>query len=75
MRQKIKNRTQQKIKNRTQLLDHGDAESRRIVLDLAEATLQKLDAYTGSSLSCIWMVTFCESASARGTSLRNATFT
>ena len=36
----------QKIKNRAQLLDHGDAESRRIVLDLAEATLQKLDAYT-----------------------------
>ena len=33
----------QKIKNRGALLSHGDAESRRIVLDVAEATLQRLD--------------------------------
>lgn len=35
---------QWKIRNREQLLSHGDAESRRIVLDIADKTLQKLDA-------------------------------
>lgn len=34
-----------KIKNRDALLSHGDRESRRIVLDIAEATLRRLDAY------------------------------
>ena len=34
-----------KIKNHMQLLDHGDIESRRVVLSLAEATLNELDAY------------------------------
>jgi len=34
----------QKIRNRDQLLSHGDVESRRIVLDITEKTLQKLDA-------------------------------
>jgi len=36
---------QVKIKNRDVLLSHGDQESRRIVLDIAEKTLQQLDAY------------------------------
>ena len=31
---------EQKIKNRDALLSHGDAESRKIVLDIAEATLR-----------------------------------
>ena len=35
---------QWKIRNREQLLSHGDTESRRIVLDIADKTLQKLDA-------------------------------
>lgn len=35
-----------KIKNRSRLLDHGDADSRRIVLDLTEAVLRRLDAGT-----------------------------
>lgn len=35
----------QKIRNRERLLSAGDAEGRRIVLDIAEQTLQKLDAY------------------------------
>lgn len=34
----------QKIRNRDQILSHGDVESRRIVLDITEKTLQKLDA-------------------------------
>lgn len=34
-----------KIKNRDELLSHGDVESRRIVLDITERTLQKLDSY------------------------------
>jgi len=34
----------QKIRNRGQILSHGDVESRRIVLDITEKTLQKLDA-------------------------------
>lgn len=34
-----------KIKNQNQLLTSGDSESRRIVLDVAERILQKLDAY------------------------------
>ncbi len=34
-----------KIKNREQLLSHGDVESKRIVLDIADATLERLDAY------------------------------
>ncbi|MGI6030459.1 MAG: phosphopyruvate hydratase [Eubacteriales bacterium] len=34
-----------KIKNRDVLLSHGDVESRRIVLDITEKTLQYLDAY------------------------------
>ena len=37
---------EQKIKNRDLLLSHGDSASRKIVLDIAEATLQKLDART-----------------------------
>ena len=34
-----------KIKNRNTLLQTGDIESRRIVLDVAEATLKRLDSY------------------------------
>lgn len=34
-----------KIKNYKQLLSHGDAASRKIVLDITEATLNYLDAY------------------------------
>lgn len=34
-----------KIRNYAQLLSHGDTESRKIVLDITEATLQYLDAY------------------------------
>lgn len=34
-----------KIKNCDRLLDHGCEESRRIVLDITERTLQRLDAY------------------------------
>lgn len=34
-----------KIRNRDELLSHGDVESRRIVLDITEKTLQALDAY------------------------------
>lgn len=34
----------QKIRNRDQILSHGDVESRRIVLDITEKTLQKLDS-------------------------------
>jgi glycerate 2-kinase len=34
----------QKIRNGDQILSHGDVESRRIVLDITEKTLQKLDA-------------------------------
>ena len=34
-----------KIKNRDVLLSHGDVESRKIVLDITEKTLQYLDAY------------------------------
>ena len=33
-----------KIRNREELLSHGDAESRRIILDITEKTLQHLDA-------------------------------
>ena len=36
---------QTKIKNRDVLLSHGDVESRKIVLDITEKTLQHLDAY------------------------------
>ena len=35
-----------KIKNHNALLSHGDIESRRIVLDIAEQTLSRLDSYT-----------------------------
>jgi len=35
----------EKIKNYSNLISHGDAESRRIVLDVTEKTLQRLDAY------------------------------
>jgi glycerate-2-kinase len=35
----------EKIKNRQELLSYGDIESKRIVLDITEATLQELDAY------------------------------
>jgi glycerate 2-kinase len=35
----------EKIKNKAQLLSHGDIESRKIVLDITEKTLQRLDAY------------------------------
>ena len=35
----------QKIRNREALLSVGDKEGRKIVLDIAEQTLQKLDAY------------------------------
>ncbi|HWQ78330.1 MAG TPA: DUF4147 domain-containing protein, partial [Anaerovoracaceae bacterium] len=34
-----------KIKNREKLLSHGDVESRRIVLDITEATLKRMDSY------------------------------
>lgn len=34
-----------KIKNKDILLSHGDIESRRIILDITEETLKKLDAY------------------------------
>ena len=34
-----------KVKNRETLLSHGDAEGRKIVLDITEKTLQHLDAY------------------------------
>ena len=34
-----------KIKNREEILSHGDIESKGIVLDIAEATLQRLDSY------------------------------
>lgn len=34
-----------KIKNRAQLLSHGDAASRQVVLDITEQVLQRLDAY------------------------------
>ena len=34
-----------KIRNREALLSHGNSESRRIVLDIAEKTLRRLDAY------------------------------
>ena len=34
-----------KVKNRETLLSHGDAEGRKIVLDITEKTLQQLDAY------------------------------
>ncbi len=34
-----------KIHNRASLLSHGDVESRRIVLDITDATLQQLDSY------------------------------
>ena len=34
-----------KIKNRDRLLSHGDIESKKIVLDIAEETLRRLDAY------------------------------
>lgn len=34
-----------KIRNYDALLNHGDSESKKIVLDIAEQTLQKLDAY------------------------------
>lgn len=37
---------EQKIKNRESLLSHGDGTGRRIVLDVAEAALQRLDART-----------------------------
>ena len=36
---------ERKIKNHEELSSHGERESRRIVLDLAEATLRHLDAY------------------------------
>ncbi len=35
----------QKIKNMDQLLSHGDVESRRVVLEITEKTLQRLDSY------------------------------
>lgn len=35
----------EKIRNREELLSHGDAGSRRIVLDITEKTLRRLDAY------------------------------
>ena len=35
----------EKIKNRKTLLSHGDIESRRVVLDITEAVLKRLDSY------------------------------
>jgi glycerate 2-kinase len=35
----------EKIKNRTDILSHGDVDSRKIVLDVAEKTLRRLDSY------------------------------
>lgn len=37
--------TMPKIKNRDHLLSRGDTKSRELVLDIAEATLERLDAY------------------------------
>lgn len=34
-----------KIKNRDEIVSHGDTESRRIVIDITEKTLQRLDSY------------------------------
>ncbi len=34
-----------KIKNKEEILSHGDTESRRIVLDITEQTLERLDSY------------------------------
>jgi len=36
---------ERKIKNREEILSHGDIESRKIVLDITEKTLQRLDSY------------------------------
>lgn len=36
---------QQKIKNRKEILSHGDIASRKVILDITEATLNRLDAY------------------------------
>ncbi len=33
-----------KIKNKEEILSHGDVESRRIVLDITEQTLQRVDS-------------------------------
>ncbi|HTX52846.1 MAG TPA: DUF4147 domain-containing protein [Candidatus Baltobacteraceae bacterium] len=43
-----------KIRNFDRLTDHGDADSRRLVLTVAERTLERLDAYTRikSIMSC-----------------------
>jgi glycerate 2-kinase len=34
-----------KVKNREEILSHGDRESRKIVLDIADQTLERLDSY------------------------------
>ena len=34
-----------KIKNYDKLIDHGDVESRKVVLEITDKTLQRLDAY------------------------------
>ncbi len=34
-----------KIRNRTEIVSHGDADSRKIVLDITEKTLEQLDSY------------------------------
>ena len=34
-----------KIKNYDTLIDHGDAESRKVVLEITDRTLQRLDSY------------------------------
>ena len=40
--------TGRKIKNREELLSHGDRESRKIVLDIAEGTLPFADFQHGA---------------------------
>ena len=39
------NRPRSVIKNKPELLSHGAQESRRIVLEIAERTLRRLDSY------------------------------
>lgn len=41
-----------KIKNRTEILSHGNIKGRQIVLDITEATLQHLDAYSRIKSIC-----------------------
>lgn len=51
----------EKIKNRGALLTSGDVESRRIVLDITEKTLQRLDAGARIKASCTGTARSCGS--------------